>query len=130
MVQRARMLIFGAASVVTLVVSGCSGATTPPSGPSTSAASPASPVSPTPSPTPSVARITATTEVKARTVDLTIDSPAVGQEVKVRLMLPADFETKPDATYPVLYLLHGCCDTYESWDISAPRSPSSARTSR
>lgn len=36
----------------------------------------------------------------------------------MRLLLPSDFETKPDATYPVLYMLHGCCDTYDSWDRS------------
>ena len=49
-----------------------------------------------------------------RTRDLTIDSPSVG-EAKVRLLLPAGFEEDPEATYPVLYLLHGAWDDYTSW---------------
>ena len=42
--------------------------------------------------------------------DLTIDSPAVGREVKVRLLLPARFQTTESQRWPVLYLLHGCAD--------------------
>ena len=121
MVQRARMLIIGLGMLAVLVGGGCTGGT-PPSGSSTSPASPASPpassASPTPSPTPSVATITATSEINDRTVDLTISSPAVGKDVQVRLLLPEDFSAETAATYPVLYLLHGCCDTYESWDRS------------
>jgi diacylglycerol O-acyltransferase/trehalose O-mycolyltransferase len=49
-----------------------------------------------------------------RTVDLTIESPSVG-EAKVRLLLPAGFDDDPEATYPVLYLLHGAWDDYTSW---------------
>ena len=44
----------------------------------------------------------------------------MGDHVQVRLLLPAHFETQPKRRWPVLYLLHGCCDTYLSWtrDVS------------
>jgi diacylglycerol O-acyltransferase / trehalose O-mycolyltransferase len=64
------------------------------------------------------ARIVATEQVGDRQVDLTIDSPAVGSTVKVRLLVPEDFEPGPSPTGPVLYLLHGCCDNYVSWTRS------------
>ena len=63
------------------------------------------------------ARIVATRRIDARTRDLTIDSPAVGKQVKVRLLLPAGFSST-SGRRPVLYLLHGCCDTYVSWTRS------------
>jgi diacylglycerol O-acyltransferase / trehalose O-mycolyltransferase len=50
----------------------------------------------------------------ARLLDLTIRSPALGDTAKVRLLLP-DRGKRP---WPVLYLLHGCCDTYVSWTRS------------
>jgi diacylglycerol O-acyltransferase / trehalose O-mycolyltransferase len=53
-----------------------------------------------------------------RTWDLMIDSPAVGGRVPVRLLLPRRFEERPEQQWPVLYLLHGCCDTYVSWTRS------------
>ena len=36
-------------------------------------------------------------------------------EAKVRLLLPTALADDPDATYPVLYLLHGAWDDYTSW---------------
>jgi S-formylglutathione hydrolase FrmB len=63
------------------------------------------------------ARIVATRWIDERTRDLTIDSPAVGKQVKVRLLLPAGFEST-SRRWPVLYLLHGCCDTYVGWSRS------------
>jgi S-formylglutathione hydrolase FrmB len=73
------------------------------------------------SPVPTVgatARIVAAKQLDSRSIDLTIESPAVGGPVQVRLLLPADFETQPKRRWPVLYLLHGCCDTYLSWTRS------------
>jgi diacylglycerol O-acyltransferase / trehalose O-mycolyltransferase / mycolyltransferase Ag85 len=64
------------------------------------------------------ARVVATTVVDARTLDLTIESPALGRAGKVRLLLPPDWLGQPDRRWPVLYLLHGCCDTYDSWTRS------------
>ena len=47
--------------------------------------------------------VTIVEQLDERTVDLTIDSPSVG-EAKVRLLLPTALADDPDATYPVLYL--------------------------
>ena len=61
------------------------------------------------------ARITGTEQVSARVRDLTVESPALGRSAVVRLLLPPRFAAEPSRRWPVLYLLHGCCDTYESW---------------
>lgn len=61
------------------------------------------------------ARITAETRIDARTVDLTVDSPAAGKSLPVRVVLPPGFDAQPDRTWPVLYLLQGAHDDYTSW---------------
>src|SRR5690348_9674942 len=50
--------------------------------------------------------------------DLTVASPALGGTVKVRLLLPVRYWSRPGVRWPVLYLLHGCCDSYQSWTRS------------
>jgi diacylglycerol O-acyltransferase / trehalose O-mycolyltransferase len=85
---------------------------------------PASEPSVPPTPEPSLAtiglpaddgaRIVAVGEIDARTRDLTIASPSVGT-VMVRLLLPSAFDAQSETRWPVLYLLQGCCDTYDSW---------------
>jgi diacylglycerol O-acyltransferase/trehalose O-mycolyltransferase len=52
-----------------------------------------------------------------RIVDLEVRSPALGDTATVRLMTPDGWE-KGRGRWPVLYLLHGCCDTYVSWTRS------------
>jgi S-formylglutathione hydrolase FrmB len=64
------------------------------------------------------ARVLDRRQVDERTWDLTVDSPAVGRPVAVRLLLPARFAAAPDRRWPVLYLFHGCCDTYLAWTRS------------
>lgn len=63
------------------------------------------------------AAVVSQTQVDARTIDLTISSPALRDSAPVRLLLPANWESEPDRTWPVLYLLHGCCEAadYQSW---------------
>jgi diacylglycerol O-acyltransferase/trehalose O-mycolyltransferase len=63
-------------------------------------------------------RVVATMVLSARMRDLTVASPALGAAVKVRLLLPVHYRARPGARWPVLYLLHGCCDTYRSWTRS------------
>jgi diacylglycerol O-acyltransferase/trehalose O-mycolyltransferase len=63
-------------------------------------------------------RVVATTVLSARMRDLTVASPALGGTVKVRLLLPVHYPARPGRRWPVLYLLHGCCDTYQSWTRS------------
>ena len=64
------------------------------------------------------ARVVATLTLSPRVRDLTIDSPALGRSAKVRLLLPRRFQAQPHRRWPVLWLLHGCCDTYQSWTRS------------
>ncbi|HEY3465059.1 MAG TPA: alpha/beta hydrolase family protein [Amycolatopsis sp.] len=64
------------------------------------------------------ARVTAENRVDERTLDLTISSPALGTTAPVRVLLPRSYAQEPSRTWPVLYLLHGCCEDkdYQSWD--------------
>ncbi|WP_405813935.1 esterase family protein [Streptomyces sp. NBC_01390] len=57
----------------------------------------------------------AATPLSARTLDITVSSPALGRSAPVRLILPSSFGTQTGRTYPVLYLLHGAHDDYTSW---------------
>jgi S-formylglutathione hydrolase FrmB len=61
------------------------------------------------------ARIITVTTVDARIRDLTIDSPAVGRIVKVRLLVPSGFDAQPSTRWPVLYLLDGGPSLYADW---------------
>jgi len=65
-----------------------------------------------------LARVVATRTLGPRVRDLTIDSPALGRTAMVRLLLPRGFQAQPNRRWPVLWLLHGCCDTYQSWTRS------------
>jgi hypothetical protein len=73
-------------------------------------------------------RVVATTVLSARMRDLTVASPALGATVKVRLLLPVHYRVRPGARWPVLYLLHGCCDTYRSWTRSTDVAALTARS--
>ena len=64
------------------------------------------------------ARVVATQTISPRVRDLTIESPALGRSAKVRLLLPRRFSAEPSRRWPALWLLHGCCDTYQSWTRS------------
>ncbi|WP_394831640.1 esterase family protein [Pendulispora rubella] len=68
------------------------------------------------------ARVVEERSIDARMVDLTIVSPALGGQSHARLLLPKHWGA-PHRSWPVLYLLHGCCDDYTSWtretDIAA-----------
>jgi S-formylglutathione hydrolase FrmB len=110
-----RLRAVGVAIVTCLTLGGL-----PVAGQETSASTPATPAwSPSPLatiglPADDGARIVAVEELGTRMRDLTIESPSVGT-VKVRLLLPATFDEQPDASWPVLYLLQGCCGPYDSW---------------
>jgi diacylglycerol O-acyltransferase / trehalose O-mycolyltransferase len=70
------------------------------------------------------ARIVSVDRQDARTLNLTIDSPAVGSAadgtqpaelVRVRVLLPASFDAEPAKRWPTLYLLHGGGGTHHDW---------------
>jgi S-formylglutathione hydrolase FrmB len=65
--------------------------------------------------TASTASIVGQKWLDARTVDLTVDSPAVGTSLPVRVVLPTGYAAQPNRTWPVLYLLQGAHDDYTSW---------------
>jgi diacylglycerol O-acyltransferase/trehalose O-mycolyltransferase len=102
---------------VAAVVWLCACGVAPPS--TTTSTAPAAGGTPVSSATPPrPARLVATKRLNHREVDLTVESPAVGQQIKVRLLLPASYQTEKSRHWPVLYLLHGCCDSYVSWTRS------------
>jgi diacylglycerol O-acyltransferase/trehalose O-mycolyltransferase len=61
------------------------------------------------------AQVIAEQQVDARTLDITISSPATATSAAVQLLLPPGWSPSASRTWPVLYLLHGCCDTYQGW---------------
>lgn len=48
-------------------------------------------------------------EVDARIRELRFYSPALAAETRVRVLLPVSYDASRATTYPVTYLLHGCC---------------------
>jgi diacylglycerol O-acyltransferase / trehalose O-mycolyltransferase len=67
---------------------------------------------------PSAAAVVAQRQVAPRQLDLTVWSSALGRTARVRLLTPVGWTSSGRRRWPVLYLLHGCCDTYESWTRS------------
>lgn len=56
--------------------------------------------------------------VAPRLLDLEVSSPALGRRATVRLLTPPGWRRRAGRRWPVLYLLHGCCDSYRSWTRS------------
>ena len=105
----------------------------PPFDPASVAALPTPHATPEPSDRPAIgeaaddgARIVDVATIDARTRDLTIHSPSVG-EVQVRLLLPSKFDSATTTDWPVLYLLHGAAGNHEDWtnftDVKALTEP-------
>jgi S-formylglutathione hydrolase FrmB len=65
------------------------------------------------------ATVVAQTRVSDRMVDLTIASPALKGNGKVRVILPENWSTTSGTTWPSLYLLHGANEPedYRSWTV-------------
>ncbi len=63
----------------------------------------------------------------ARQLDVQVPSASIGADVPVRILLPPGFDRQPQRRWPVLYLLHGCCDSYQSWTRSTDVARLSAR---
>src|SRR3954469_23027505 len=75
----------------------------------------------TATPAPSAARpspVVARHQVAPRQLDLTVRSAALGRTARVRLLTPVGWAPSSSKRWPWLYLLHGCCDRYESWTRS------------
>jgi diacylglycerol O-acyltransferase/trehalose O-mycolyltransferase len=59
--------------------------------------------------------VVASQKLDSRLTELTMQTPAFADPVKVRVLLPADYSSDPRRRYPVLYLLHGSIDDVASW---------------
>ncbi len=64
---------------------------------------------------PSPSGVVAQHQAAPRQLDLEVRSAALGKTAKVRLLTPDGWTPSPKRRWPVLYLLHGCCDSYDSW---------------
>ena len=66
---------------------------------------------------PAGAGVVSQTRVAANVVDLRVRSPALERTVTVRLVTPRGWadRRRTGRRWPVLYLLHGCCDAPQSW---------------
>ena len=56
------------------------------------------------------AAVVATRRLDARLLELTVRTPALAAETRVRVLLPTGYAAAPRRRYPVLYLLHGASD--------------------
>jgi S-formylglutathione hydrolase FrmB len=50
-----------------------------------------------------------------RVLDITLDSPAMGDRQHVNVLLPRGYDPSGRTRYPVLYLLHGASGKYSDW---------------
>ena len=57
--------------------------------------------------------VTGTQTLSPRLTQYTATSPALGRSTNIRVLLPDGYSSA--RRYPVLLLLHGCCDDYRSW---------------
>ncbi|MFC4062424.1 alpha/beta hydrolase [Planomonospora corallina] len=111
---RARPVVAGGlAAVALIVVIAAVVVLRPGAGPEATGPAPAVPVA---SPAPETVRIVESREIGERTRDLTIHSPALGRAARARVLLPRGWRPG-SGPWPVLYLLHGCCDPdHLGWD--------------
>ncbi|MEA2124544.1 MAG: hypothetical protein QOI80_1326 [Solirubrobacteraceae bacterium] len=54
--------------------------------------------------------VTRSDQLSPRLREFGFTTPALSGETNVRILLPAGYDAHPNRRYPVLYLLHGCCD--------------------
>lgn len=63
------------------------------------------------------ATIISDVEIAPRLHELTMNSPAMGGEIKARLLVPVGYDEAPDRPRPVLYLLHGANGNESTWTL-------------
>lgn len=54
-------------------------------------------------------------EAQVKTVDFKLKSDLMKREVPYRVLLPAKYEERKDARFPVVYLLHGLTGRFDNW---------------
>lgn len=65
---------------------------------------------------PDGARVVSENQIDSRTLELGISSPALATVGYVRLLLPPGYSQDATRSWPVLYLLSGCCDANDQQD--------------
>ncbi|RAY14860.1 esterase family protein [Actinomadura craniellae] len=78
-------------------------------------------------PADSGAEITGEQWLDPVTVDLTVQTPAIGTSEKVRVIVPAGWSREASRTWPVVYAYHGGRDDYVSWTRSTDIEQVAAR---
>ncbi|MDN4526310.1 alpha/beta hydrolase [Fictibacillus fluitans] len=63
-------------------------------------------------------RVVSDTALTERLHEIVLDSPALGKQTPLRVLLPKDYDEHAKKKYPVLYMLHGCCGDYKSWTVA------------
>jgi S-formylglutathione hydrolase FrmB len=58
-------------------------------------------------------QVVGTQTLSERLTDYTMRTPALNEDVHVRVLRPAGYDA--GRRYPVLYLLNGCCEDWRSW---------------
>ncbi|HEX6695178.1 MAG TPA: alpha/beta hydrolase family protein [Solirubrobacteraceae bacterium] len=99
-----------ALAAVAALVAGCGGAAKEQAGAATGAQHAASP--------PAGARaitVVSRQRLGARLEEWTLQTPALRDPTRVRVLLPAGYGANAARRYPVLYLLHGADSDYRSW---------------
>ncbi|MCF2527957.1 alpha/beta hydrolase [Yinghuangia soli] len=110
--RRSVLAAAAAAGPAAMLLSGTAAAAAPAAGPSGAVPGTA------PGTTPGFTRpatVVAEQRLDARTLDLTVDSAALGRTAKVRLLLPPGWDRTARRTWPVLYLLHGAFSDQTAW---------------
>jgi diacylglycerol O-acyltransferase/trehalose O-mycolyltransferase len=124
---RARSGGFAGLLASSLLLAGCGSGVAPSSPAAIAAASASASVAASSAPSPSSPSLSARADdgayvasvrvVSDRIRDLTISSPAMGGEFGARLVLPSGYDSDPERSWPVLYLLHGAGEpqSYRYW---------------
>src|SRR6059058_630719 len=60
-------------------------------------------------------QLVASKPLTPRVTELTLHTDDLAADTHVRVMTPDGYDPSGRTRYPVLYLLHGCCDDYRSW---------------
>jgi S-formylglutathione hydrolase FrmB len=63
------------------------------------------------------AEVVSSRSIDDRLLELTVRTPALTGDTKVRVLLPSDYASDPGRRYPVLYLLHGASGNYANWSL-------------
>jgi S-formylglutathione hydrolase FrmB len=63
-------------------------------------------------------RVESARELDERQLDVRVTTDALQHPVDVRILLPSDYDAKPERRYPVLYLFHGTSGRASDWIVA------------